>query len=167
MQVNAFIEQYSLRSRVETALIELDADLSLLDEIGLLPVRKSRAVRRFGAYVTKGREPVEIRLQFALELPELVETFLHELAHCLDHMTLQKGQPYRKAHGKGWQRWASALGVAPNRCCKSDVLTRLQEEKMKVVAICRKCGYELKRLRRLPQKRKFVHTDCGGHFKLL
>lgn len=167
MQISIFIEQYNLQPRIDAALTKIGVDPSLFGEIATLPIVKSRAVRRFGSYVANGAEPVEIRLQFALETPELIETFLHELAHCLDHQTFQKGFPYRRAHGKGWRRWALALGISTDRCGSSETLMRLREERLKVVAVCNKCGFELRRLRRLPKKGRFIHTECGGKLRML
>ncbi len=167
MDVNQFITEYNLAARVEAGLGSAGYDSSLLKAVGSLPVRKSHAVRRLGAYVTRGADPSEIRLQFALPEQELVDTFLHELAHCLDHRTNQKGKPYRRAHGSGWQRWAEALGVAPQRSCESAALRRIHEQRLKVVAVCRRCGFELLRVRRLPRNRKYLHTECGGKFRVV
>ena len=167
MDVSRFSIEYGLCSRIETARAECGCDQAVLQQIYNLPVRKSHAVRRLGSYVARGGEPIEIRLQFALEETKLVETFLHELAHCLDHLTNQNGKPYRRAHGPGWQRWASALGILPERCGESEALRQLHAQRLRVVAICKKCGFELQRLKRLPRNRKYSHTDCGGTFKMI
>lgn len=167
MDVSRFSTEYGLGARIEAAQDECGCDQAVLTRIYNLPVRKSHAVRRLGSYVARGGEPVEIRLQFALEEPKLVETFLHELAHCLDHLTNQKGKPYRRAHGPGWRRWASALGIVPERCGESEALQQLHAQRLKVVAVCKKCGFELQRIKRLPRKRKYSHTDCGGTFKMI
>jgi hypothetical protein len=159
MNVSRFSIEYDLCARIEAAQAECGCAQVVLEKIYNLPVRKSHAVRRLGSYVARGGEPIEIRLQFVLEETKLVETFLHELAHCLDHQTNQNGKPYRRAHGSGWQRWASALGIAPEQ--------QLHAQRLKVVAICKKCGFELQRLKRLPRNRKYSHTDCGGTFKLI
>ena len=106
-----------------------------------------------------------IRLQFAQEDGMLVETFLHELAHCLDHLTNQSGRPYRRAHGTGWRRWAEALQIAPERCGESEALQKLHASRLKVVAVCKRCGFELRRVRRLPRRRRYSHVECGGVFR--
>jgi len=167
MNISEFAGEKGLQQRIETALNLQCFEFSLLDKISSLPIKKSHAVRRLGSYVARRGEPVEIRLQFALEEHLLIETFLHELAHCLDHLTNQTGQPYRRAHGKGWQEWAVALGIVPSRCGKSAALNEIHEKRLKIVAVCKKCGFELKRLKRLARNRKYIHPECGGRLKLV
>jgi hypothetical protein len=166
MDIASFSDEKGLVKRIETALFECGYDRHLLQKIAHLPVQRSHAVRRLGSYVARGGEPVAIRLQFAQEDALLVETFLHELAHCLDHQTNQSGKTYRRAHGAGWQRWAAALQIAPERCGESEALKQLHASRLKVVAVCKRCGFELKRLRRLPRRRRYSHNGCGGMFKL-
>lgn len=167
MNVARFIKEKNLDSRIVAALKENGFDLRLPDSVAELPVQKTRAVTRFGSYVVRNARPVAIRLQFALPEDELIETFLHELAHCLDHLTNQKGRSYRQAHGDGWKKWAAAFGIAPASCGKSATLHRLREQRLKVVAICQKCGFEVRRLRRFPRRRKYLHIECGGKLRLL
>jgi len=165
MKVIDFITEKKLQSRVEIASVRQNADPAILSLVFGLPLRKSRAVRRLGSYVARSGVPIEIRLQFSQEEELLIETFLHELAHCLDHLSNQAGQPYRKAHGPGWRNWAVALGIEPSRCGESRVLRDLVESRLKVVAVCIDCGYELRRLRKLPRRRRYIHPQCGGRLK--
>lgn len=167
MNIECFIAEKGLERRIENALASLGYELSLLEGIKSLPVRKSRALRRLGSYVSRSARPVEIRLQFALEEEKLVETFLHELAHCFDHLTNQAGTEYRIAHGEGWRNWALALGIRANRCGESEALSELQQKELKIVAVCSKCGFMLRRLRRLPRRRRYLHKECGGRLKPL
>ena len=167
MDVTEFLAENKLIHRVESALSSTGHGSGLLADVGGLPIRKSRAVRRMGAYVTRDESPVEIRLQFALPENELVETFLHELAHCFDHLTNQPGKRYRRAHGPGWKLWARALGIDPVRCGESRTLNHLYKRRLRIVAVCRKCGFELRRVRRLPRNRKYLHPECGGKFRPL
>ncbi len=166
MDIARFIKEKGLERRIADALAACGRGQELVDTIAHLPVKKSHAVKRFGSYIARGGEPVAIRLQFALEEAELVETFLHELAHCLDHLANQGGRPYRRAHGEGWRRWARALGISPERCGRSDALRQLHERRLKLVAVCRKCGCEVRRLRRLAGGRTYVHVGCGGRLQL-
>lgn len=139
----------------------------LLDKVSHLPIRSSRATRTLGSYVSKAGEAICIRLQFALESDLLVKTFLHELAHACDHLSNQEGSPYRQAHGPGWKEWAVALGAGTEIRGGSEVLTRLYQDRLKTVAVCYKCGAELKRIRRLAGRRRYVHRGCGGELKPL
>lgn len=148
-------------------LCEAKRASKLLDKISHLPIRRSRATRTLGSYVSKAGEAVCIRLQFALE-PELLEkTFLHELAHACDHLSNQEGKSYRQAHGPGWKEWAAALGAGTDIKGGSEVLSRLYQDRLKTVAVCRKCGAELKRVRRLASRRRYIHRGCGGELKRL
>ena len=134
----------------------------LLDGIAHLPVRRSRATRTLGSYASRAGKAWCIRLQFALEPDLLKETFLHELAHACDHLTNQPDQNYRRAHGTGWKGWAAALGIEGRVRGQSEILSRLYRQKLKPVAVCRRCGAEFHRVRRLNRRRKYIHQVCGG-----
>jgi predicted SprT family Zn-dependent metalloprotease len=134
----------------------------LLARILPLPVRPSHALRSLGAYITRNGQPVCIRLQFRQSRVQLRETLLHELAHACDHLTNQPGQRYRRVHGPDWQSWAMALGINPQRTGHSPELDQLHQQRLKLVAVCQRCGVEILRLRRLPARRKFIHPGCGG-----
>ncbi|HEX9776868.1 MAG TPA: SprT-like domain-containing protein [Geopsychrobacteraceae bacterium] len=140
---------------------------TLLAGIASLPVRRSHATRTLGSYVSRAGHAVCIRLQFALEPALLEETFLHELAHACDHLSNQPGRPYRRVHGGGWQAWAAALGIEGKVRGQSEVLTQLYREKLKPVAVCRRCGVKFQRLRRLSRRRNYLHQACGGQLDLL
>ena len=135
---------------------------ALIDRLTRLPVKRSHAVQRLGSYVARGGEPQAIRLQFAQEPEQLRITFLHELAHACDHLSNQSGRPYRQAHGTGWRRWMIAFGLPAESRGNSEALTALRERRLKVVAVCRRCGAEIKRLRRFDRRRRYLHTECGG-----
>ena len=134
----------------------------LLTEISTLPIRPSRATRTLGTYASKAGVPHCIRLQFALEPDLFKETFLHEVAHLCDHLINQQGKPYRQAHGTGWKSWVVALGIGVAVRGQSAVLSGLYQKKLKPVAVCRKCGIEVQRARRLNRRRTYVHRLCGG-----
>lgn len=140
---------------------------NLLAKIATLPVHRSCATRSLGTYVSRSGEPFCIRLQFALEQGLLKETFLHELAHACDHLSNQPGRSYRRAHGPGWKGWAAALGIEGRTRVESEVLSRLYQEKLKPVAVCRRCGAELQRVRRLSRRHTYIHQTCGGRLEPL
>ncbi|HKJ05423.1 MAG TPA: SprT-like domain-containing protein [Geopsychrobacteraceae bacterium] len=139
----------------------------LLIEISTLPVRPSRATRTLGTYASRAGAPRCIRLQFALEADLLKETFLHEVAHLCDHLINQSGRPYRQAHGAGWKSWAVALGIEAAVRGQSEALAELYRQKLRTVAVCRRCGIELQRARRFNRQRTYVHRHCGGRLDLL
>ncbi len=159
--VRTLAEQLLLWSRI-TSVVTGSADERLLERIARVPVKKSRATRSLGAYISRGAEPVCIRLQFAQEQDQLKDTLLHEIAHACDHLSQLPGRPYRRAHGPSWRNWAAALGVAPERCGQSEQLAKLHRQRLKLVGICQTCGTEFRRVRRLNRRRRYTHPSCGG-----
>ncbi len=155
----------SIRAAVEQRLASRPARklLLLLEEI---PIERSRALRRLGCYVSRAGSPVCIRLQFAQEPQALVETFLHEVAHACDHLSRKSWRGHRLAHGPSWRDWALGLGIQPQTQGNSEQIERLYRERLKVVAVCSRCGFELRRLRRLNRQRSYIHTACGGTLRL-
>lgn len=147
------------------ALLPQAQAATLLIEVMKLPVRRSRALRSLGSYISKGGQPVCIRLQFHQEPDLLAETLLHEIAHVCDHLSNQLGRPYRQAHGHGWQTWAQAFGIRARRTGKSQVLCDIHEQRLKLVAVCLGCGLEIRRLRRLNRGTRYIHPGCGGRLQ--
>lgn len=169
MTVRTLAQELDVWGQVEAAvLVRLSARAGrkLLLRLGSIPIQRSRAVRRLGSYVSRAGSPVCIRLQFAQEDELLVETFLHEVAHACDHLSRKRWGTYRQAHGSSWRAWALELGIAPQVKGRSEKLDRLYHERLKVVAVCTRCGFELRRLRRLNRQHSYTHTACGGILRL-
>ena len=165
MTVLSLAEELGLWSLLTAVIVErLDSReaSTLLARLEQLPVKRSHAVQRLGSYVAKGGEALAIRLQFAQEPEQLRHTFLHELAHACDHLSHQSGRSYRQAHGPGWQEWMAAFGLPAERIGRSEALATLRDQRLKVVAVCRRCGAEVKRLRRFDRRKRYLHTECGG-----
>ena len=147
---------------VENSLIDISS-AEFLAQIGAIPIKKSWATCRLGAYVTMGDKPLCIRLQMAQEPENLKQTLLHEVAHACDHLSNHnRNKRPRLIHGPGWKAWAISLGIAPQRCGESAALKQLHHERLKLVARCKKCGAEINRLRRLNKNRTYIHNNCGG-----
>jgi len=140
---------------------------ALLKQLSGLPVRPSRATRSLGSYLSRDGVPVCIRLQFAQEPDNLRQTLLHEIAHVCDHLSRQPGRRYRQAHGKSWQQWARALGTSVERLGSSEALQHLYRQRVKLVAVCQRCGAELHRTRRLNRRHSYLHVNCGGRLRPL
>lgn len=102
-----------------------------------------------------------IRLQFAQEEDQLRQTLLHEVAHFLDHQTREPAGAYRNPHGRSWLSWLRLIGGQQD-VGDSAEMARLYRRRLKPVARCKRCGLLLKRLRRLPKSRRWLHADCGG-----
>ena len=166
MTVKQIADELNLWPQIEiavNAILTQGSASALLKKIAQIPIRKSRATLRLGAYVSVGGEPICIRLQFAQEPDNLKQTFLHEVAHACDHLTRQAGwQSYRRAHGPSWKNWAKELGISPQCCGESFAVRQLHQKRLKLVAICQKCGAEFHRVRRLNRNRTYTHNRCGG-----
>jgi hypothetical protein len=134
---------------------------AVLIQLQQLPLKKSQAVTRLGSYSCAGAKPLAIRLQFAQEEEQLKQTFLHEIAHFLDHQTRNPPGPYRNPHGRSWKYWLQLIG-ADQENSDSDAMRALYQERLKPVARCKRCGQLLRRLQRLPQKKRWLHRNCGG-----
>lgn len=150
----------ALREQVVAVLGRKRAD-DLLERLAALPLKRSRALTRLGSYSCRGGRPLAIRLQFAQEENQLRQTLLHEIAHFLDHQTRPAPGAYRNPHGRSWQAWLARIGGEPGRG-ESRALGQLYRERLKPVARCQRCGLLLRRLRRLPRGRRWLHRDCGG-----
>lgn len=165
MTVKQIAEEFQLWRQIEVAVNEMLPQRSVvhfLEKIAPIPIIRSSATRRLGAYVSKGREAVCIRLQFAQEADSLRQTFLHEVAHACDHLSHTKGGIYRQAHGNSWKNWARALGVSTAASGESAALRKLYQQRLKLVGVCQVCGTEFRRVRRLDKKKKYTHNQCGG-----
>ncbi len=166
MIVKQIAAEYQLWQQIETAVNGILTGKTasvLLEKIGQIPIQKSRATRRLGAYVSLGKEPICIRLQFAQEPENLKQTFLHEVAHACDHLSRKSGrQSHRRAHGSSWKAWAKELGISPQCCGESEAVRQLHQQRLKLVAVCQKCGAEFHRVRRLNRNRTYTHNRCGG-----
>lgn len=132
--------------------------------LAILPVRSSRATRSLGSFVLRDNQPVCIRLQFAQEPESLRQTLLHEIAHACDHFS----RPGRRlTHGPSWQVWAKLLGTSTERLGHSERLGQLYQRRSKPVAVCLRCGTEIKRVRRLNRRQQYRHRSCGGRLRPL
>ena len=166
MTVKQIADELCLWQQIEIAANNILAKKSvsaLLERVASIPIHKSRATRRLGAYVSMGETPICIRLQFAQEPDNLKQTFLHEVAHACDHLSRKKGyQSYQRAHGSSWKIWAKELGISPQCRGESPAVRQLHQQRLKLVAVCQKCGAEFHRVRRLNRNRTYTHNQCGG-----
>jgi len=165
--VAALAAAWELTGHLEQAL-RAHLDPARADEIGgrlgVIPVFASRAARRLGSCTVRRGVPVAIRLQLAQSPEMLAETFLHEIAHALDHLSGDFERGDRRSHGPSWQRWARALGIPPEVTGHCEALTRIRARRVKPVARCERCGHVLHRLRRLARGRVWLHRSCGGRY---
>jgi hypothetical protein len=126
-------------------------------------VRPSRAVTRFGSISPATKTLWLTSLDCSPRARR--DTILHEVAHVLTGALIAK----RENHGPGWRRVALALGAQPRRSGRDPrfhaASRALRATRLKVVARCDRCGFEIKRMRRSRRNwRRFLHLKCGGRF---
>jgi hypothetical protein len=125
-------------------------------------VENRRLSRAAGRYCTRSRASVVLDQWIdihpaVLTLPELYREVLgHEAAHA---MTPGANHDYR------WARACRALG-GPTRTRIPYQLAEAagMRREFKVVAVCQRCNYELRKARRLNPRKGFYHVKCGGTF---
>jgi len=168
--LRGFLEIEGLWSSVEDGLRSVapelgrsSADFVAAAEVVLAAwkVRPSTSVTRFGSVTPRTRT---LRLTALDCSPDARrDTILHEVAHVLTGELLAA----RENHGPRWQKMARALGARPQRSGR-DARFRaasdaLREQRLKVVARCDRCQFEVKRMRRSRRDwRRFQHRNCGG-----
>ncbi len=171
MTIKQFSTEFHLWPKIEIVakdILTKKLASPLLEKIATIPVNRSRATYRLGIYISRAPNPICIRLQFAQEPENLRQTFLHEVAHACDHLS-RKGwrKEYRQAHGESWKVWARALGVSTSTTGESEAVCQLHQQRLKLVGVCQKCGFEIHRVRRLNKKGAYIHSRCGGEIRQL
>ena len=127
-------------------------------------LRPSRALTRYGSIVPGTKT---LRLTVLDCSPEARrDTILHEVAHILTGALIAEGEN----HGPRWRKVAQALGAQPNYAGRDARFRRAsaaqRSAREKVVARCKGCGFEVKRLRRSSREwGRFQHRACGARFE--
>jgi SprT protein len=119
------------------------------------PLRVSAGI----AYWTRGHIGLSLYLLDTAERLEV--TLVHEYAHLL---AVHRHGKAGAGHGPHWQQAMRDLGAEPIVRHRYDVVRNA--ERQEVEYSCVLCGVKLRRHRRLPRNRKYVHAGCGGSLKL-
>lgn len=128
--------------------------------------RLTRSLGRVKLNRVTGPTAIELAGQMVRmgERSEIIEVFLHEVAHlAADFLLIARGRG-ESAHGPTWCRFARALGVPAKATMKTSYRAEVCERQLKTVAVCASCGFELKKARRLNRRRNYTHRGCGGRF---
>ena len=173
LELSRFLESEGLREAIDLGLRGVAGDFGRESEefarAGMAAlegwqVRPSRAISRFGSISPRTRILRITSLDCSPEARR--DTILHEVAHILTAALVTK----HEKHGPDWQRIASALGAHP-RSRGEDERFRvaaqvIRDTRLKVVARCEGCGFEIKRMRRSHRRwSRFVHRPCGGRLR--
>jgi SprT protein len=117
---------------------------------------------RVSAGMAYYREGVIGLSKFVLTEPASVrETLGHEYAHLLavDRVGLRGA-----GHGAPWRAAMRDLGLEPK--VRHNYAVERNDQSRQVEYVCVKCGASIMRRRRLPNRRKYVHSRCGGDLRL-
>ncbi len=90
------------------------------------------------------------------------ETLLHEYAHLL---AFDRHGRKGVGHGRHWRQAMVDLGLEPKVHHQYEVVRN--QARQTVVYRCKKCGETFARKRRLPQRKRYFHRQCGGQIALL
>lgn len=91
----------------------------------------------------------------------IVDTLIHEYAHLL--AVVRHGMR-AAGHGAAWQQAMKDLGREPK--VRHDYPVERNVPRQSVVYVCTRCGRNIERSRRLPKRRRYVHSNCGGDLRL-
>lgn len=92
--------------------------------------------------------------------PQMRDTLKHEYAHLLAYYRHGKAGC---GHGEPWRQAMRDLGLEPKVYHGYEVFRNRRRQE--VGYLCERCGVTLIRSRRLPGRRRYVHTGCGGVIK--
>jgi hypothetical protein len=160
--IAAELDVWTLVEQAVSGRVDSPKAEALLGALATLPVKTSRATGLLGSYAHRGGQALCIRLQPRQERELMRTTLLHELAHACEHLLAPDPHRHRCSHGPAWRAWALAFGIPPSRSSRSRALEDLRQQRLKPVAVCARCGCVFHRLRRLPQRRQWVHPECGN-----
>jgi len=90
----------------------------------------------------------------------LRDTLVHEYAHLLAY---QRHGRRGVGHGAPWKQAMFDLGAAPK--VRHDYEVQRNSRRQEVAYQCQRCGALVLRSRKLPKRRRYIHTDCGGTIK--
>lgn len=91
----------------------------------------------------------------------LRETLVHEYAHLL---AVHRHGAQGGGHGEPWRQAMRDLGAPPIVHHRFEVARN--QPRQAVTYECLKCGRLIERSRRLPRRRKYLHSSCGGEIRL-
>jgi hypothetical protein len=127
-------------------------------------VRPTRALTRYGSASPRGAGLIRIT---SLDISgwKRRDTILHEIAHLVTHHLYARTV---EPHGKQWRAVATLLGAEPSATGADPVfaeaIEKAREKRLKIVARCAECGYEILATRRTSKYTgtRYNHRGCGG-----
>lgn len=121
------------------------------------PTLEWRRYRTTAGMAHYDRWAISLSVIVLVEAERVEETLVHEFAHLLAFT--RHGEAGR-GHGPAWRTAMTELGHPP--AAKHRYPCRRNRVRQVVVYRCLVCAALIRRARRLPRRRKFVHAGCGG-----
>jgi hypothetical protein len=140
----------------------------VLDFLGTVEVKPTRALGKYGSAQIHqlGLIPPEMRITvLPLSAWKRQDTIRHEVAHLVAWHVFG---PQIRTHGREWQAAAKALGATPQARHYDPAFmaaaNEIQESRLKIVARCVECGFEILATRRTSKyaRNLYRHRHCGG-----
>ena len=146
---------------VDPALAQLAE--SWLDELmQAIPLRSRPVIEWRGYRVSAGMAYFRARViglsrHVIRNAEQLHTTLVHEYAHLVAY---ERHGRAGAGHGPAWRQAMIELGAQPKRTHQYEV--QRNQAKKEVGYQCLKCGAIIKRKRRLPKNRLYLHATCMG-----
>jgi predicted SprT family Zn-dependent metalloprotease len=122
-----------------------------------VPTLEWRRYRTTAGMAHYDRWAISLSVHVLVDEERLRDTLVHEFAHLLAYS--RHGEAGR-GHGHPWRAAMIELGASPET--KHRYPCRRNRPRQVVVYRCTACSVLIRRARRLPRRRKFVHVGCGG-----
>jgi len=105
---------------------------------------------------------IEIHKCVFVDPEQMKKTLAHEVAHVIAGL--------HHGHNWVWKAIARGLGDDGERCTTVQAasaigIERAPHREPRTVATCERCGFEIKRRKRLSRNRTYTHPRCGGNIK--
>jgi predicted SprT family Zn-dependent metalloprotease len=146
-----------LQSALEHSAGVLLADLVSRFPIGYCPALVWKNLRVTAGSADYRNGIIALSKRLLVDEERLRVTLIHEYAHLL---AVARHGRRAAGHGAPWKKAMADLGEVPRRT--HDYPVDRNRPRQEVAYRCLKCGQVLLRKRRLPKRRTFVHSGCGG-----
>lgn len=164
MNVNSFISWLESRDQNLTRCKET---LELFPEIGLVDVKISNRHKTVAGLAHGSRQITLAKKMFAEGINEVLDTFLHELGHVLNHHEMKIKRVPRKSHGLEWRQWCHVIGLPHVKQFHKIAAMKPRTRKRKVVGHCHTCETQIWQRKKLNKKITYICLQCKGYITKL
>jgi predicted SprT family Zn-dependent metalloprotease len=149
------------RTSLDQFAQQLLDDLCARHPMGYRPDLQWRRLRVTAGLAYTNARVIALSLIVLTTEEAVQDTLTHEYAHLL---AVHRHGRKAAGHGRAWKEAMHDLGAEP-RVYHSYCVQR-NRPRQQVTYRCERCGRLIERRRRLPSKRLYVHSGCGGPVSL-